>query len=67
MRPTVHMCAWCRRKLEISPAKLPDESAVNYGICEKCLGERMAELVHQRPLRVEPRSAPGRKLGRNER
>ena len=39
------MCAWCRRKLEISPAKLPDESAVNYGICEKCLRERMALLI----------------------
>ncbi len=62
----VHICAWCGRKLGVSPAKLPDESVVNYGICEKCLGARMAELVHQRPLRVEPRSAPMRKLRTNE-
>ncbi len=42
--------------------KLLDESAVNYGICEKCLGERMAELGGPRPLRVESRRAPKKRV-----
>ncbi len=62
MHPTVHICAWCKQKLGIVPAKLLGESAVNYGICEKCLAERMAELVSRRPLRVKLDSTRGRRL-----
>ena len=53
------LCAWCRQALGLAEELPSDESGVNYGICQKCLSERMAELVARRLPSVHRESQNG--------
>ncbi len=41
------ICAWCNRKLGLSPGNPRHVSVANYGMCRNCLAERLAALTRR--------------------